>query len=189
MSDFHSFNRLAGGMEPDLDTFPILQPDLIPHLSGEWLLRSQQELVPLIASCREEVSDLAAVAVPRSIPTPRPRVIANGQTCALRFFFAVSLQFSVGVRVAAARLLRVVGMSRGRAGVSRRLAAVDVWSRRACVYRCRDDAAASASVADGGVVCSPTAAPGCVARWTPRRFVCFMPSRGRDCLSLCVLRA
>ena len=42
-------------LQPEMETFPIIRPDLVPLLSKEWLARSQTELVPLIASLREEV--------------------------------------------------------------------------------------------------------------------------------------
>ncbi len=49
-------------LSPEMDTFPILRPDLIPLLSKDWLARSQAALVPLIASLREEVRPLVHLA-------------------------------------------------------------------------------------------------------------------------------
>jgi hypothetical protein len=45
-------------VQPEMDTFPILRPDLIPVLSKEWLTKSQTALVPLIGSLRAEVGVL-----------------------------------------------------------------------------------------------------------------------------------
>ena len=45
----------AAELQPEMETFPILRPDLIPVLSKDWLARSQAALVPLINSLREEV--------------------------------------------------------------------------------------------------------------------------------------
>ena len=35
---------------PDLTIFPLLSPDLIPHLSDAWLQRAQMQIGPLIKS-------------------------------------------------------------------------------------------------------------------------------------------
>lgn len=50
----------AGEVQPEMETFPILSPELIPQLSKEWLQKSQAALVPFIASLREEVTHPAA---------------------------------------------------------------------------------------------------------------------------------
>jgi hypothetical protein len=41
---------------PDLDSFPLLRPDVIPALNTEWLTRSQEELGDLITAYAAEVS-------------------------------------------------------------------------------------------------------------------------------------
>jgi hypothetical protein len=54
---------MAEEIQPEMDTFPILRPDLIPVLSKEWLTKSQSALVPLIESLRAEVSVIGCVVL------------------------------------------------------------------------------------------------------------------------------
>ena len=49
--------QMQGEVTPEMETWPILRPDLIPLLSNEWLLRSQAELVPLVGALQAEVSE------------------------------------------------------------------------------------------------------------------------------------